>query len=156
MCINMEKFQKHHEWRKEDSKWYSSRYLSMRLLKAQNINVFFNIHIYYKAYIHNWLQYIPISGFCLLPGKKEEKKKGKQGFKMLVSLKEINLKQKNSSQGMVTCVRLFTLFCMFKKIWGLESLNKAHHKLSNNKTKIKYWQYNLDIKKLKWHILKCQ
>ena len=158
MCINMEKSQKHHEWRKEDSKWYSSRYLSMRLLKAQrrwwwtgrpgvlrfmgsqrvghnwatelnwkaqNIYVFVYIHIYYKAYIHKWLQCIPISGFCLLPGKKREKN-GKPGFKMLVSLKEINLKQKNSSQRMVTSIRLFTLFCMFKKIWGLESLNKAY------------------------------
>lgn len=131
--------------------------LSTRLLKAQNIYVFVYIHIYYKAYIHKWSQCIPISGFCLLPGKKR-KKNGKQGFKMLASLKEINLKQKNSSQGMVTCVRLCTLFCMFKKIWELESLNKANCKLSksNNKAKIIYWQYNLDIQKLKWHIIKCQ
>ena len=75
--------------------------------------LFIYIYIIKLIYINDCSVY-QFQDFAYFQGKRW-KKIGKPGFKMLVSLKEINLKQKNSSQRMVTSVRLFTLFCMFKK-----------------------------------------
>ena len=75
--------------------------------------LFIYIYIIKLIYINDCSVY-QFQDFAYFQGKRG-KKNGKPGFKMLVSLKEINLKQKNSSQRMVTSVRLFTLFCMFKK-----------------------------------------